>query len=133
MEKAKGRILVVEDEAMIAKTIRMALQADGFDVDMAEDGLEALKQVRKDPPDLILLDVMLPKFDGFRVCRLIKFDKNTGHIPIILCSARNSEADREKGRKAGADDYVLKPFNLEDLLENVRGRLEAHAQPAVTQ
>ncbi|MCK4546586.1 MAG: response regulator [Candidatus Eisenbacteria sp.] len=122
-EKGMGRVLVVEDELTIAKTVRLGLEAEGFKVTLAEDGLEALKQVRKDPPDLVLLDIMLPKFDGFKVCRLIKFARNTGHIPVILCSARNSEADREKGRKAGADDYILKPFNLVELIENVRSRI----------
>lgn len=121
MEKRK--ILVVEDEPTIAKTLRLGLEAEGFEVGLAEDGLECLKSVRKEQPDLILLDVMLPKFDGFKVCRLLKFDKNTSHIPIILCSARNSEADRERGRKAGADDYVIKPFDLNGLVEMVRERV----------
>ena len=81
--------------------------------------------MRNDPPDLVILDIMLPKFDGFKVCRLIKFDKSSGHIPVILCSARNSDDDRERGRKAGADDYVLKPFDLVQLLENIKRRVAA--------
>lgn len=123
MENERERILVVEDESAIAKTMRLGLEAEGFDVAEARDGLECLKLVRSQKPHLILLDVMLPKLDGFKVCRLIKFDKNTSHIPIILCSARNSDADREKGRKAGADDYLVKPFDLEDLVELVKNRM----------
>jgi DNA-binding response OmpR family regulator len=125
---AKGRILVVEDEPMIAKTMRLALESEGFQVSIIADGLEALTRVRKDPPDLILLDVMLPKFDGFRVCRMLKFDKATAQIPIFLCSARSSDMDREKGRKAGADGYILKPFDLNSLINLVKNRL---AQSAV--
>ena len=120
METGTGKVLVVEDESTIAKTIRLALEAEGFDVSLAGDGLEALKAVRKEPPDLILLDVMLPKFDGFKVCRLVKFDKNTSHIPVILSSARNSEADQKRGRKAGADEYIVKPFDLEHLVQVIR-------------
>ena len=123
MECQKDRILIVEDEPTIAKTIRLGLEAEGFEVQEAEDGLECLKLVRNEKPDLILLDIMLPKLDGFKVCRLIKFDKNTHHIPIILCSARNSDADRERGRKAGADEYLVKPFDLEQLIEIVRCRI----------
>jgi len=123
VENERERILVVEDESAIAKTMRLGLEAEGFDVAEARDGLECLKLVRSQKPHLILLDVMLPKLDGFKVCRLIKFDKNTSHIPIILCSARNSDADREKGRKAGADDYLVKPFDLEDLVELVKNRM----------
>lgn len=123
MERGKGRVLVVEDESTIAKTIRLALEAEGFEVRLAGDGLEALKEVRKDAPDIIILDVMLPKFDGFKVCRLLKFDKATGHIPIILSSARNSDADLERGRKAGADEYIVKPFDLERLVEIVKTRI----------
>jgi DNA-binding response OmpR family regulator len=122
-EKERVKVLVVDDEPTIAKTLRLGLEAEGLDVDLAVDGLECLKSVRSKPPDLILLDVMLPKLDGFRVCRLLKFDKNTSHIPIILCSARNSEADRERGRKAGADDYVVKPFDLEKLVAMVKSRV----------
>ncbi len=123
MEREKRKVLVVEDEPTIAKTVRLALEAEGFEVFVAEDGLEALKMVRNDSPDLILLDVMLPKFDGFKVCRLLKFDKNTGHIPIVLSSARNSDADLERGRKAGADEYIAKPFDLEQLVQIVRTRI----------
>jgi DNA-binding response OmpR family regulator len=126
--REKGRILIVEDEPTIAKTLRLSLEAEGYEVRQAGDGLEALNQVRRDPPDLILLDVMLPKFDGFKVCRLLKFDKHTGHIPIILSSARNSDADMEKGRKAGADAYVVKPFDLERLI----GLIRSHMRPAVS-
>ena len=125
MDKGKRRVLVVEDEPTIAKTLRLALEAEGFEVETAEDGLQAIKTVRNDPPDLILLDVMLPKFDGFKVCRLLKFDRNTGHIPIVLSSARSSEADLERGRKAGADEYVAKPFDLERLVQIVKTRIGA--------
>lgn len=122
MEK-KGKVLIVEDESTIAKTMRLALKAAGFEVDQAEDGLECLKKVRKEKPDLIILDVMLPKLDGFKVCRLIKFDKNTSHIPILLCSARHSDTDRERGRRAGADEYIVKPFDLDRLVGTVKNRI----------
>jgi len=130
LENDRGRVLVVEDESTIAKTVRLALEAEGFGVSIAEDGLEALKAVRKDPPDLILLDVMLPKFDGFKVCRLVKFDKNTGHIPVILSSARNSDADLERGRKAGADEYIVKPFDLDHLIQVIKNHVHQTAESA---
>jgi two-component system phosphate regulon response regulator PhoB len=116
----KLRILVVEDEPAVAELLRVGLEAEGFEVLKAEDGLECLKKIRSQKPSLVILDVMLPRIDGFKVCRLLKFDKSTQDIPIILCSARSSDADRERGRHAGADHYVVKPFEKEDLLAIIK-------------
>ena len=117
----KVKILVVEDEVALVKSFRLALEAEGFDVSTAGSGLECLRQVRREPPDILVLDVMLPELDGFKVCRLLKFNRATSRIPIILCTARGSEADRRRGRAAGADAYLVKPFEMKELLEMVHG------------
>ncbi len=125
----KIKILVVEDEKALVKSFRLALEAGGFEVATAESGLECLRQVRSECPDILVLDVMLPELDGFKVCRLLKFNRATSHMPIILCTARGSEADRRRGRAAGADAYLVKPFEMKDLLEMVQGLI---SRPVLT-
>lgn len=117
---AKPRILVVDDDARIAASIRRALVYEGYDVSVAEDGRLALAQVRDEEPDLVLLDVMLPEIDGVEVCRRLRA---AGDVPILMLTARDGTADRVTGLDSGADDYLAKPFAYEELLARVRALL----------
>jgi DNA-binding response OmpR family regulator len=117
------KILVVDDEADLAETIRFSLEAEGYTVLVSCDGEDALNQARKENPDLILLDLMLPKLDGYKVCRLLKFDTRYKHIPILMLTAKTQEKDKILGMGTGADEYITKPFEIDELLEKVRSYL----------
>lgn len=122
-----ARIIVVEDEEDIAALIRHNLEAEGYRVEVCEDGVRALEAVRREPPDLMLLDVMLPRVDGKEVCRAIRRDYD---FPIIMVSARTSEVDKVIGLEMGADDYIAKPFSVLELVARVRSALRrASAEP----
>lgn len=112
-------ILLVDDEEDLVYALTARLKNRGFKVVVAREGLGALRQARSQNPDLIILDIMLPKMDGYKVCRLLKSDKRYSPIPILMLSARGQERDRELGKKAGADDYLVKPFNSEDLISRI--------------
>ena len=101
--KIGGRILVVDDEEDLGKILKFALQAAGHEVLLATDGAEGLKLAREGNPDLILLDLMLPKIDGYKVCRMLKFDDRYKSIPVVILSARTQEADKEMARDTGAE------------------------------
>ncbi len=116
----RKKILVVDDEKSISDIIKFNLLKDGYDVEVAEDGDEALKKVYLIQPDLILLDVMLPKLDGFQVCRKIRESFNT---PIIMLTAKEEEVDKVLGLELGADDYITKPFGMRELLARVKANL----------
>ena len=107
----KKRILLVDDEPNILTTVGARLTAMGFEVLVARDGQEGLDLARKESPDAILLDLMLPKLDGYKVCRMLKFDKLYGHIPVIMFSAKGSDADKKLAEQSGADAYMVKPFD----------------------
>jgi two-component system, OmpR family, alkaline phosphatase synthesis response regulator PhoP len=111
------KILVVDDQENIARIVRMMLENKGFATSWAGDGAEALRLAKSEEPDLILLDVMLPKIDGFKVCRLLKFDKKYSHIPIVLLTAKSSPGDKQTGREVGADYYLEKPFQPVQLIQ----------------
>ena len=113
-------ILLVDDEQDIIDSISVRLQASGYQIIAARDGLEALKKARSLRPDLIILDLMLPKMDGYKVARLLKFDKRYSDIPILILSARGQEIDKELARSAGADDYLVKPFDSAELLTRIK-------------
>lgn len=115
-----ARIIVVEDEEDIAVLMRHNLEAEGYRVEICEDGVKALEAVRREAPDLMLLDVMLPKVDGKEVCRAIRRDHD---FPIIMVSARTSEVDKVIGLEMGADDYISKPFSILELIARVRSAL----------
>jgi len=119
------RILVVDDEVDLVETIRFALELDGYDVLVAYNGEEALNQARKENPDLILLDLMLPKLDGYKVCRLLKFDERYKHIPILMLTAKTQEKDRVIGMETGANEYITKPFEMDDLMKKVKNYLKS--------
>lgn len=113
-------ILVVEDETTLRETLAFNLSEEGYLVLVAEDGEEALEKAREENPDLVLLDVMLPKLDGLTVCRMLRRDTE---VPIILLTARGTETDKIVGLEMGADDYIVKPFSLGELLARIRAAL----------
>ena len=119
------RILVVDDEQRMIRFIRMNLDLEGFSVHEAYDGKDALNQVRKVMPDLEILDVMMPKMDGFETLGLLR---ETSNVPVIMLTARGDEDDRVRGLELGADDYVTKPFRLGVLLARIRAQLRQHEQ-----
>jgi DNA-binding response OmpR family regulator len=113
-------ILLVEDETLLADTLRYNLEREGYTVITAADGVTGLDLARAESPDLLILDVMLPKLDGFSVCRILRRETN---LPIMMLTARQDEVDRIAGLELGADDYVVKPFSLGELLARVRAIL----------
>jgi DNA-binding response OmpR family regulator len=113
-------ILVVEDEPNIVLSLQFLMKKAGFEVRVANDGEEALSLVQDRAPDLILLDVMIPKRDGFDVCQTIRANPDWKDVYIILLTAKGREVDREKGIALGANDYVTKPFSTRDLTEKVK-------------
>ncbi|MFQ5458277.1 MAG: response regulator transcription factor [Myxococcota bacterium] len=121
---SKKRILSIEDEPAIQLTLRARLEACGYEVLSATDGETGLHMAREEKPDLILLDLMLPKRDGYSVCRLLKFDQRYSQIPILMLTARGQAKDRETGMKTGADAYLTKPFDSEELMSTVRRLLK---------
>jgi diguanylate cyclase (GGDEF)-like protein len=122
------RILVVDDDPDILQFVRLNLELDGFDVDLAGGGREALEMAAAAPPDLMLLDVMMPEIDGLTVLRRLRSDPGTANIPVIVLTARSLAEDRVKGLDLGADDYITKPFDLEELIARVRTVLRRSQQ-----
>ena len=118
------KILLIDDDLDTLNILRIKLEAHDYQVVTGRDGQEALSLIREHKPDLIVLDVMMPKISGFKVARLIKFDAKSKHIPLILLTARTQEADRTLGLEVGADVYVTKPFEPEALLQEVNRLLE---------
>ena len=114
------KILLVDDEVDLVETVRFPLEMQGFTVLVSQDGEDALKKAREEKPDLILLDLMLPKLDGYKVCRLLKFDERYKHIPILMLTARTQEKDKTLGKETGADEYITKPFEMNELMEKVQ-------------
>ena len=110
------KILVVDDEQDLVETVKFRLEASGFEVSSAYDGQEGLDKAKAEKPDLILLDLMLPKLDGYKVCRMLKFDEDYKHIPIIMLTARSQETDKTKGEAVGANKYMTKPWEWKELL-----------------
>jgi DNA-binding response OmpR family regulator len=119
LNNVKKKILIVEDETDVATVLAMLLEAQEYEVIRAKDGPQALEKARREKPDLILLDIMLPKIDGFKVARMLKFDENFRHIPIIMLTAKIQEKDRRMGMETGADAYVTKPFDNSVLLQRI--------------
>ncbi|MEG2139220.1 MAG: response regulator transcription factor [Bilophila sp.] len=121
-------ILVVEDEQDIRELLVYNLEREGYTTLQAKDGKEGLERARSRKPDLILLDLMLPKMDGLAVCRELERDTETVHIPVIMLTARGEDVDRILGFELGADDYVVKPFNVRELLLRIRAILRRQVQ-----
>lgn len=120
----KKKILIVEDEATLVELMKIRLEANGFDVISAYDGQQGLEMARGEMPDLIILDLMLPKIDGYKVCRMLKFDDKYKNIPVIMFTARAQDSDRKLGEEVGADAYIIKPFEPEILLSKIRELLK---------
>ncbi len=117
------KVLLVEDEKNVILGVRTCLDAVGYDVEIVEDGEEALNSVSREHPDLILLDLLLPKVDGFEVLKTLKDKEETSTIPIIVLTAKAEETDRQRAMDLGADDYMTKPFKPQELWDVLKGYL----------
>jgi DNA-binding response OmpR family regulator len=115
-----SKVVIVEDEETLGRNLAEKLRSDGFTVITALDGEDGLDKIRSEHPDLIVLDIMLPRLDGLSVCRIVRHDTTTAHIPIIMLTARGTEVDKIVGLESGADDYIVKPFSLGEFLARVR-------------
>jgi DNA-binding response OmpR family regulator len=121
-----AKILIVDDEAPIIDLLSYNLKQANYDVIIARDGEQAIQQARREQPDLIILDLMLPHVDGLDVCRILRRERN---VPIIMLTARDGEVDRVVGLELGADDYVVKPFSVRELMARVKNVLRRSALP----
>jgi two-component system, OmpR family, KDP operon response regulator KdpE len=117
------KVLIVEDDSDLVKLLKYNLEKEGFKVNYATDGAIALAEARRDPPDLVILDLMLPGLDGLEVCRQLRRIDRFVRTPVLILSARNEEADRVVGLEVGADDYVTKPFSTSEFVARVRAVL----------
>jgi len=120
---AKGRILVVDDEIYIVHILDFSLGMEGYEVVTALDGEQALERVAEQKPDLIVLDIMMPKLDGYETCKALKSREETRDIPVILLSAKGRNVDQKTGFEVGADDYITKPFSPRKLVERINAIL----------
>ncbi|MEP1538065.1 MAG: phosphate regulon transcriptional regulator PhoB [Paracoccaceae bacterium] len=133
MSAGQPRVLVVEDEPAQREVLAYNLEAEGFVVSRAGDGEEALLLVEEDLPDIIVLDWMMPNLSGIEVCRRLKIKPETRSIPVIMLSARSEEVDKVRGLETGADDYVVKPYSVIELMARVRSQLRRVRPSAVGQ
>ena len=117
------RVLVVDDEPNIVMSLEFLMTRAGFVVEVACDGREALDALQREPPDLLVLDVMMPEFDGFEVCGRIRSDRRWDKTKIVMLTARGRDVERDRGLALGADDYVIKPFSTRDLVVRVKSLL----------
>ena len=113
-------ILIADDEADIVETLAFMLESQDFNVITASDGEMALLKAKEERPDLMILDVMMPKMNGFKISRLLKFDAKYRDIPILMLTARSQDEDRAIGEETGADEYITKPFDIEEVVEKVK-------------
>ncbi|MDD5496773.1 MAG: response regulator [Candidatus Omnitrophica bacterium] len=117
------RILIVDDEAQLVEMVKMRLEAAGYEVITSYDGQDGFEKARDERPDLIILDLMLPKMDGYKVCGLLKNDARYSKIPIIMFTARAQDEDIKIGKDLGAEEYVTKPFDAKLLLAKIKERI----------
>lgn len=130
ISESMTKVVIVEDEETLVRNLSEKLRSDGFTVVSATDGEDGLDKIRSEHPDLIILDIMLPRLDGLSICRIVRHDPTTAHIPIIMLTARGTEVDKIVGLESGADDYVVKPFSLGEFLARVRAVMRrAPGQP----
>ena len=123
--QVKKKVLVVDDDPLVVRVLQEPLKKAGYEVEVASHGLEALQKVKEKRPDLIILDILMPLMDGFKVARFLKFDKRFKDIPIIVLTSRATEGERKMGEKVGANEFLYKPFRLPHVLDVVQGYLNA--------
>lgn len=128
----KPRILIVEDDLDISNMLKMLFKSHGYDVDAAMTGLEALDKTRMGLPHLIVLDIMLPGMDGYEVCRTLRTQTRTSHIPIIFLTQKDERSDKLQGLELGADDYITKPFDIEELNLRVQNAIARAERESLT-
>lgn len=119
------KILIIEDSKLVSELIKSELETKGYECSVESDGLAGLKRAKEIVPDLVILDVMLPSMNGFKICRLLKFDRRFKTIPIIMLTTRTMDEDKKIGISSGADRYMAKPFKINDLLAEMEGLLNA--------
>ncbi|MGH9862809.1 MAG: response regulator, partial [Candidatus Acidiferrales bacterium] len=124
------RVLIIEDDKDIVELVRYNLEKDGFQVTAVGDGLSGLAHLKKSPPDLLLLDLMLPKLSGLEICKEVRRNQSLNRLPVLMLTARGDEADRVVGLELGADDYVTKPFSPRELVARVKALLRRAEPPA---
>ena len=122
--KKNEKILLVEDDLYASETLKFALEAKGHKVALATNGRDALNMVNNEIPQLIILDIMMPKMDGYHFCRLLKFDARFQHIPVIIVSSKIQEADKKLGLACGGNEYITKPYDLNILINTVEKYLD---------
>lgn len=130
---AMSRILIVDDEPAIVELLEEHLQSEGYETEHAFSGEEALARLEKSAPDLVILDLMLPGMDGYEVCRLMQADARLNHVPVIMLTARTSVPNKVLGYQRGADDYMVKPFDPDELSVRVRAQLHHLYHDAVSE
>jgi PleD family two-component response regulator len=128
----KSRILIVEDDIDISNMLNIYFKGQGYDVDLALGGPDALEKTRAGLPHLIVLDIMLPGIDGYEVCRILRTQTRTSHIPIIFLTQRDERSDKLQGLELGADDYITKPFDIEELKLRVQNAIARAARESLT-
>jgi DNA-binding response OmpR family regulator len=116
-------ILVIDDDSLVAKSVELSLRHDGFHVSVAHSGVDGLKIARRESPDLIILDIIMPGMDGYQVCRELRADPLLGDVPVLFLTAKGRDEDKIEGLRAGADDYLTKPFNIDELILRVKAIL----------
>lgn len=117
------KILIVDDEQDIVESLKFVLEVAGFECHCAYNGEEGLNLARQISPDLIILDVMMPKINGYKICRLLKYDNKYKNIPILMVTARSQDEDKQIGEETGVDEYITKPFDLDEIVKKVEGYL----------
>lgn len=126
------RILIVDDEPDIIRLVKFILEKRGFEVFVASDGKVAISSAFKILPDLIVLDVLMPNFNGYEVCEKLKKDERTKNIPVVMLSAKSQESEKKQGFAAGAADYISKPFNTEDFVSRVTSIIKMFQENLLT-
>lgn len=118
------KLLLIDDEKDLVDAVLLRLEANGYEVSVAYDGQQGLDKARKEKPDLIILDLMLPKMDGYKVCALLKSDTRYNKIPIIMFTARAQDSDMKMGEEVGAEAYITKPFDSQVLLDKIKSLIK---------
>lgn len=123
-KKEEQKILIVDDEPFILKSLSFVLMKEGFKIETATNGLEAMEKIKKNKPDIVFLDIMMPKMNGMEVCQWIRQDPILKNIYVIILTAKGQEMDREKGFSIGADEYMTKPFSPSSVVQRIKEILQ---------